>query len=344
MKKLVFAVVAIILLVASLGVIACAPAAPAGPIELRFNTWVGNEQHPLYVNIIKPWADEVEQRTSGKVKVTIYLAYGLAPAGTSLDAVQTGVTDISGTSVSRYPERLHLLGVAGLPMISPTAEKSSRALMDLAEEYPKEYGKTFENIKLLWAFTNDPSHFYWVSSEPVRTADDWKGKLVGVRAAEVSFVEGLGGSPHPFNPATFYEEMEKKVVDGVTANLAFFKALHMEEVTGSMTLVGYRSNAMAHVMSLDVYNDLPRDVQKVIDEVSAPMAEKTAAMFDKTAADVLEFLKAEHPDITLYTLPDAEKAMWSEYAKPTWAEWVAQADALGYPGQEMLDDFIKFVR
>jgi len=78
-----------------------APVEPAAtpaavePIEIYFNSWCGNEAHPLYVKVQKPFAEELEKRTDGRVKVTIHIADALVKTATAHDGVVTGVAEVS---------------------------------------------------------------------------------------------------------------------------------------------------------------------------------------------------------------------------------------------------------
>ena len=74
-------------------------------IALRFATFV-TPMHHVSINL-DLWAKEVEKRTNGRVKVTMYPSGSLAPAGQIYDSVTKGIADIgyaaiSYTAVARY--------------------------------------------------------------------------------------------------------------------------------------------------------------------------------------------------------------------------------------------------
>jgi len=314
--------------------------APAKAIELSFNTWCPNTMHPLYANIIKPWADELEGRTEGRVEVTIYLNYSLAGAKNAYDAVQAGVCDISGILPANAPERFPLVQILTLPLIYPSGEVASRAWMDLYNKYP-QFAEEFSEVKVLWLGTNSVGHIMSVHPEPVRTLEDMKGMVFGEFGAFTRVLELLGAtSDRPPTNADMYAACEKKVYDGVADHLGYFRSTHLEEVIRSITLVGLQASILMHVMNLEKYDSFPADIQNIIDEVSKPMGVETARMFDKVCEDTIQWLEKDYPQIKIYTLPAEEKERWARAVEPLWSEWVASAEALGYPGRQMLDDYI----
>lgn len=340
MKKMIVVVVAICLVI-SLGALNCANA--QRPIKLKFNSWVPNETHPLYVNILKPWIDEVEKRTKGRVKISFYFGYTLAAHGTTLDCIESGVCDISGIVQGEYTDRLILTGIGNLPLMPPNGQVLSKALKDLFEKYSKEFRKEYRSVKVLWVNPVDLLHFFWTSPKPVRTLEGMRGLIVGSWGVDVPTLKSLGANPHRVSVATLYGDLEKKVMDGVGQNFGPFRPFHLQEVIGSITLVGFYTGVLIHAMNLDKFNSLPRDIQKIIEEVSEPNWVKTAAIFDKNAENVIEWLRTKHPEITMYTLPPKERARWLEVAKPIVEKWIEDANARGYPGRQMIDDLKSLV-
>ena len=46
--------------------------------------------HPLHSNVLVPWAEEIEQKTDGRVKIFVYPANELAAADKNYDATLSG--------------------------------------------------------------------------------------------------------------------------------------------------------------------------------------------------------------------------------------------------------------
>ena len=65
-------------------------------IELRF-AQITPAAHPYYSAISEPWAKEIEKRTGGKVKITLYPVGTLVSGEVMYSSIIDGITDI-GTS------------------------------------------------------------------------------------------------------------------------------------------------------------------------------------------------------------------------------------------------------
>ena len=295
-------------------------------------------------NQFMPWASELEKRTEGRVKVTFFLGNALSGDKVAYDAVKEGIADISSVVPASFPERFPLAPLIELPLIYSSGIVASKAIPDMWAAYP-QFSEEYKDWKMLWTGTNDVLQLLSPHPEPIKTLEDIKGKVfASYLGGATPLVEALGGSPESTVATELYAMYERKVIDIEVANIAFIPAFSLHEVLGSLTLVGLGANWLQIVMNLEKFNSLPPDIQKIIDEVSAPMGPSMGAMFEKSAAEVLEVLGTDYPEVTIYTLPPEEKARWAEAIMPLWSEWVSEVEALGYPGEELLSSFIEFCK
>ena len=139
-----------------------------------------------------------------------------------------------------------------------------------------------------------------------------------------------------------YSMAEKGVYDAMMGNLGWFKSGHMDEVIKSVTLLGFMCTSHVYLMNLDVFNSMTPGDQKILDELSQEMAAKYSDVFDGKAAETIQWLKTDHPEITIYTPTDEERQGFADAVSPLWEEWVSTIEELGYPGRDMLNDFIAF--
>ena len=82
------------LLTASLSPATASAQAPAKQIRLKFATHLPSMHHG-YRNLIAPWAAEVEKRTEGRVKVTVYPDQQLGKLPEMYDDLVRGTSDIA---------------------------------------------------------------------------------------------------------------------------------------------------------------------------------------------------------------------------------------------------------
>ncbi len=340
MRLTVVALVGALILVGS--AVSCVADGSAETYELSLNTWVSNESHPLYVNILKPWADEIESKTNGRVKTTIHVNQGLASMANSYDACVDGVCDITGITGAAMVGRFPLASMPLLPVLYMSAEEATLGLQDLYAEYPQFLEEELGAVHVLWDNTNDPTNLLNVSDTPVETLEELQAQVVGTFGAATDMLKLLGTNPAVTTQPEVYGMMERGVIDSIVTNWGWFRAAHMEEVTSSYTLVGFYADHMMYVMNKDVYEGFPDDIREVIDEVSATKGIEAAKMFDRVAIETTDWLKQEYPEKPIASLDPDELARWRDMIAPLHDVWVDEATEKGYPARQMLDDYIEF--
>jgi TRAP-type C4-dicarboxylate transport system substrate-binding protein len=142
------------------------------------------------------------------------------------------------------------------------------------------------------------------------------------------------------NSQEVYQGAQKKVYDAVVENVGWFRALNMQEVIGSITKVGFEAMQLMYVMNKEKYDGLPDDLKQIIDSTAAPLSVGMPKMFDGFAVDLFKWLNEEHPQITVVSLSEAEREKAKNELLPIRQKWVEEVTALGYPGEQMLNDFI----
>src|SRR5213076_2112262 len=72
------------------------------PIELKFSSWVGTV-HGHHTGVMAPWAKMIEEKSGGKLKVTIYPGSTLGKAADHYDMVKDGIAE-RASGIDRHLE------------------------------------------------------------------------------------------------------------------------------------------------------------------------------------------------------------------------------------------------
>jgi len=256
------------------------------------------------------------------------------------DGVQEAICEITGFFPSISPDRFPLAQVLSRPLIYKTGEAAALGWLDMRAKYP-QIDAEFEEVKVLYYGNNEPGGILSRHPEPIRTLEEFQGKLYASWGEPVRIVEMLGGESMLTSKAEIYTQLETGVADAYIGNLGWYREARMDEVVNSITIVGFQSLQLMYIMNKDIYESLPPDLQDIIDDVGDKSV-FVGAMFDGYAEEVYDFLREEYPDTVIYELPADERAKWLEKIAPIHDEWVTEANAAGAPGREMLEDFISF--
>ena len=96
-------------------------------------------------------------------------------------------------------------------------------------------------------------------------------------------------------------------------------------------------------MNKDVYNKLPKDLQKVMDDNSGMMASAWAGRA-MDAGDVPGRKVTKAGGNNIITLTDAQTNEFKELADPIVAAWIKDMTKKGYPAEAMIKDARSMVK
>ena len=297
----------------------------------------GHDQHKL----LDEWGKELEKRTNGKVKVTIFAGGTLSPAPQVYDAVVKGIADVGnhviGYTVGRFP----LLEGIDLPFGYPSGTvvtKMSNAF------YAKFKPKETEGVKVLWFHAQAPGILH-TKAKPVNNLEELKGMKIRTFGTNAKFLGYLGGTPVAMPMGDVYDAMAKGVVEGFMANYEVMDGWALgDQVRYSTEDFGSAYTALFMVcMNKKKWESLPKDVQTVIDQMSPEYIEKFAKMWDFISQRGKDFLVKKGGKII--SLSKEEQARWVEKgAKPLFEEYVKNMKAKNLPGEEavkFIQDYLK---
>ncbi|EFK09284.1 bacterial extracellular solute-binding protein, family 7 [delta proteobacterium NaphS2] len=314
---------------------------PANPKELRFSHFAP-ARHPIQAAGFEPWAKAVEERTGGRIKITFYPAQTLCKAKDNYDAAVSGIADIAFASIAYSPGRFPLSEVLFLPFIgSVSAEDGTRIYQELFNKF-SQMRDEYSEVKVLWLHTCGAVGLS-SNKKPIRRLEDIQKMLVRAPGPLAATVEALGATPVAMSAPDMYIAMEKGTVDAMYMPKEALKSLKLYEVTKYHTIGAENMYAPFCVaMNLKVWNSLPPDIQRIIEEESVKAAVLNAGNWDKGDKDAIEFVKAKGHEL-IYLSPE-EIDRWRAKTHPLWDKWVADTEAKGLPGKAVLGETLRLMK
>lgn len=307
------------------------------PIELSFAT-IMRPRAAGYVRGLKPWAEEIEKRSNGRVKVKFYLAGALGKLPELYDNVMNGVADIGFGSHSMNPKRFPLTSVMQLPFISPSTFVGSHTIKDLYEKFP-EMRSEHKDVHVLFLGTLLPYEIHTLK-KPIRNLDDIKGVKLGTNLTAA--VKRIGAVPVPLPPLKWYLSLEKGVIDGATCGWGFVNGGRLYEVTKYHINAHLGCQPYWVAMNNNVWNNLPKDIQKIFTDVTNEMEpDGYSKALSFSAKNGIK--KSKELGHEIIELSPQQMAEWKASAKPEWDKWVKEMEARGLPGQVVLKETVRLV-
>lgn len=306
----------------------------AKTIELTFSSPFPVQQ-VITGKVIKPWIEEIEKASDGKVKIKLFPAGALGKAPESFDLAEKGIADISYHLADYTPGRFPLTSVFSLPFMVPSGQKVSEAMWKTFESEAK-YQEEYSKVKVLALFGHRGGHFHTVKT-PIRGLDDFKGQKIRTANPSISKALTLWGAVPVAQPITeTYQALQLGVLDGSVLPYEGLVVFKLNEVVKYSTLADLYTMPMMIVMNKDTWNKLPKDVQDLIDSTTGLAMSSLAG---KTFDDAETPFRAINMDkgIEEIILDPAELEKMKHITMPLRNDWVAEMEGKGLPGKKILE-------
>ncbi len=304
--------------------------AQAKPVELTYAQF--QPANHFNTKLSEEWAKEIEKRTNGRVKITVFSGGTLSPADKSYTAVVTGVADIAQSCMAYTRGKFPLSEVIDLPLGYKRGIEATRLINKFYAKFkPAEYDET----QVMYFMAHGPGIVH--SKKPVSKLEDLKGQKVRCTGLAAKVVGKLGGVPVAMPMGETYDALSRGVVDATMAPQEAAKGWRWGEVTKATTQSygsGY-STGFFIVMNKAKWNSLPADVKKIIEKVNEEWIDKTGNAWDQADKEGRDFMTSLGKQII--PLSAEENARWAKLVAPLLEEYTASMKAKGLPGKEALD-------
>jgi TRAP-type C4-dicarboxylate transport system substrate-binding protein len=288
---------------------------------------------------MQDWANEVEKRTSGRVKVTMYPGGTIMGMDQMYDGVTKEVADIGYGIFAYHRGRFPLTEVIDLPL----GYKNFDTVTKLVNAYHRKFKpKEMDDVKVLYLEGYGPGILHL--RKPVNKLEDLKGMKIRGHGVSGRIVTALGGAPVGIPITDTYDALSKGIVEGALFGWGGAYTFNIGDITKYHLVssgVAY-GTAFYTVMNKDKWNSLPKDIQTIIDKLDEEW-------IDRLAKKWLEFDTAgkaglEKKGNKVITLSQQENARWAERVKPILDDYVKASKAKGLPGEEALKFCQEFLK
>jgi TRAP-type C4-dicarboxylate transport system substrate-binding protein len=307
------------------------------PVTLIFSTHESNTGL-YYQRFFKPWMDEIEKRTNGRVKIEGHFNGELAGPPDAWDALVNGTVDISNVHLQNVPGKFPMTDVVGFTTYGLVNQRPSYVLWQLYNKYV-EMQKELTDCHVMFLGST-----YWTSyagTRKVTKLEDFAGlKATGVGTWQNKRSEALGMVPVSMGPADILPALQSKVIDGgPLGTLLILLDFGWGEFLPYVTHVRQECIPILLGMNMKVWNSLPADVQQALDGMREWTVDLHDTMFVNAETELIPQLRTKFKT-DFYTPPDSELARWDALDKPIWDEFGADLNSKGLPGTQIMKDYI----
>jgi tripartite ATP-independent transporter DctP family solute receptor len=336
-RRRLHVVISISALTAAMALAACGDGGGGGgeggegeTFELRFNHVLA-ESEPFHKGFVS-WAEAVEQRTDGGLKIQVYPSAQLGVEEDIIEQIQGGASIGQNTDAARLGQYVDEIAVMNGPYFADNLEEveklaDSATIKGYLDELETQGLKV---ISFQWVQT----HRHFFTNKPINTPDDLSGLRIRTPGAPIwqESIRALGAEPVAMDFGEVYPGIQQGAVDGaelVYANIPggnLFEVLDHASETGHILLINFE------VVSANWFNSLPEEYQQVLVEEADKAGLETSRTMEEAIPQVKEELKQqgmtinESPDVEAFRqageaayeklgLTEARDKIWSEIGK-----------------------------
>lgn len=297
------------------------------PVELNYSMYFPG-QSPTVVSA-NQWGKEIEKRTNGRIKVTVFPGGTFLPGDKCYDGVVKGITDIGWAVLAFTRGRFPLSEVVDLPL----GYKTAVAATGLCNAYYNKFKpKELDEVQIMYIIGHGPGTLF--SVKPINKVEDMKGMKIRCTGLAAKIAASLGGTPVAMPAGEAYDAMSRGVVEGALGPMEAWDVWRWGEVTKyaiRMPGTAYTS-AMAIVMNKKKWNALPPDIQKIMEKVNDEWIQNDGKLFDANDKLGENFGLKLGNKITSFSQEENEKS--AKAVRPLVDDYLKKMKELGLPGDE----------
>ena len=326
MKKFISFLLMVSLFVFVFAVMAV-PSFAADKIVIKIATGTASD-HPENVGC-RYFEKLVEERTDGKVDVQLYDQGQLGAHKDYLEGLRMGTIEITMVGIGELSAYEPILGLFDLPYLYDSPDQAYRAVE--GPLFEKLKGLTDKHDFKILAFWEAGTRHITNNVRPINTPEDLKGLKIRVPTAKVSVdtFNTFGANASPLAFTELYMALQQGVYDGQENPLSNIYASKFYEVQHYLSLTGHQFLIHVFMYSNKLWDKLPEDIQKVVQEAAKEAALYQRYVVHEEDANLLAVLKEKGMEVN-----KADADAFREAAKPLYDKYIEE---YGSEAKEIID-------
>lgn len=288
---------------------------------------------------ITEWTDKLREESGGRLDITVNYNGTLAGMGDAVAMTAQGGVDLCWNTVSINTNFCPLSEITNYPGVNVyNSLQGTEAMINLYNNYDcikNEFDSM--GIKVLALHCNAPS---LLSSKSVfNTVEDFKGDVIRANStAYMILCEEFGMTQMACSVGEMYENFSKNVMNSTIVDITLVDAMKTYEIANNVMNYNFGSPAGFVAINPQVYESLPDDLKKLLDDSFEELSFSIAKGFNDKVQEF--FADPEAKGINVYEpsqeIVDAIQKVVDERILETWN---AGAEAAGYDAAELYAEF-----
>lgn len=245
-----------------------------------------SEAHTVSV-AIQQFADEVTEKTDGRIVIKIYPNGQLGSENEFLEQIQAGVigmTKVAAPGLATYNEAYNTFG---LPYVFDD-EEDFYHVMD-SDEMRDFFLSTEEDGFVALTYFTSGSRSFYTKDKAIRTPDDLRGLKIRVQdmKSQTDMLTALGGTPVAMSISDVYTALTTGIIDGSENNEAALSIGKHGEVCKVYSVDQHAMIPDIMVMSAKVWKNISEEDREIILECAQNATEAHKVMWEESISQAV---------------------------------------------------------
>lgn len=271
------------------------------------------------------YADELDKRTGGKMKMQIFWAESMGKSMELLKMSAQGAADVTATAAGYFPSHIPGMAAASAP-VANSAKQAKLAWTRLFNETPwlQEEAQQFGVWPILW---HPIPPYHLLCREPVRNLADLKGKKLRSWGEDIPRVwQAIGATPVTVLQGEWYEGLQRGSYDCMMHSWDTLVAYKIHEVGKYASTINVGALiSWPQWWNLKRWQGLPENARTLLTDLAREADAVEIERLNQKEKEAIEIMKASGVQFIEFEDHEAFEKMKPDYI----AEWAKKMEKLG---------------
>ncbi len=295
--------------------------------EMTFRYATGFPEAVYMNNPAKWFAEQLEERSGGKIKIRMYFGGTLGKSNEILDLVAKGAVDMGSIVQGYFTSALPFAAMTNsLPMTFFDGEAAMRAAMKMDQENADQIAE-YERNNIIPLVNRFLPNYKLICTKPVKTVADLEGLKIRTFGNYMpKMFAAVKATPVNVLPVEMYEALKRGSMDCSYLTYPFFVVFKLYEVAPYVIDIKLGGiNAYWLAMNRQKFESLPENVQKLLVQTGRDATEWGV----KDTYEVTEKSLAELTEAGATVVKFEEQQKLEEVVPDMIEEWIAEMAKIG---------------
>ena len=291
-----------------------------------------------------PFVDAALEGSDYAIEWNEFYGGQLASVGGELEALEGGLAEIGLVPIAFEPSNLPLQNITYVtPFGSPSPDLVLSIMDAMHADVPGviESWHAYDLEYLGGGFVLDD--YLLMTSFPVETLADLRGRRIGAPGSAVNWVQGTGAVGVSSNLNNYYNDIQTGVYEGTIVFATAAAPARLHEVAPYITVTNFGAQYGGPIVANRFWlESLPEEVQSALRDGAAAYANAYLAEQVSEIDAAMETMIDGGAIVS--ELSEADREAWADSLPNVPLQWADNADRRGLPGTALLNAYMAALR